>query len=218
MTLKISAFSAVDHHAEIPDNFVHLREVVGDIVEDVRYFSSDNFIGERIPGYESNRLIITLEAALALKQVQRELAYGGLALKVFDAYRPQRAVDFFGRWAADLNDNRMQQRFYPRLQKQDLFPQGYLVRQSSHSRGSTVDLTLIDAISGRELDMGTEFDFFDLKSWPASTEVAAEQRANRLLLRTAMTNAGFAGVEEEWWHFLLLQEPYPDRYFDFVIR
>ncbi len=217
MTVNISTWSALQHHAEIPDNFVHLREVIRDIVEDVRYYSADNFVGERIPGYEHSRLILTLEAALALRKVQHELAYAGLALKVFDAYRPQRAVDFFGSWAADLNDTRMQARFYPRVHKQELFPQGYLVHQSSHSRGSTVDLTLIDAITGNELDMGTEFDFFDLKSWPASTEVAAAPRANRLLLRAMMTAAGFAGVEAEWWHFTLLQEPYPDRYFDFVI-
>jgi D-alanyl-D-alanine dipeptidase len=218
MTLKISTWSALDHHAEIPDNFVHLREVVHDIVEDVRYYSSDNFIGERVPGYESNRLIITLEAAQALRKVQRELSYAGLALKVFDAYRPQRAVDFFASWATDAGDTRMQQRFYPRLMKHELFAQGYLVRQSSHSRGSTVDLTLIDAISGAELDMGTEFDFFDLRSWPSSTEVTAAQRGHRLLLRAVMMAAGFIGVEEEWWHFTLVQEPWPDRYFDFVIN
>ena len=218
MKLQLSAFSAVEHHAEIPDNFVHLREVIPDIVEDVKYYSTDNFVGERIPGYEAGRLILTLEAAMALRKVQRELAYGGLALKVFDGYRPQRAVDFFGRWAEDDSDVRMQQRFYPHLRKQELFPQGYLVKQSSHSRGSTVDLTVIDGVTNDELDMGTEFDFFDLASWPSSTDVSGAQRGNRLLLRTLMTQAGFAGVEEEWWHFTLRNEPYADRYFDFVIR
>ena len=218
MTLKLSTFSAVEHHAEIPDNFVHLREVIPDIIEDVKYYGTDNFIGERVPGYEAGRLILTLEASLALKKAQRELSYGGLALKVFDGYRPQRAVDFFGRWAADESDVRMQQRFYPRLGKQDLFPQGYLFKQSSHSRGSTVDLTIVDAMTGAELDMGTEFDFFDLASWPSSTSVTAAQRGNRLLLRIMMQQAGFAGVEEEWWHFTLRDEPYPQRYFDFVIR
>lgn len=218
MTLKLSAFSAIDHHAEIPDNFVHLREVAPDIVEDVRYYGSDNFIGERIPGYDAPRLILTLEAAQALRLAQLELSYAGLGLKVFDAYRPQRAVDYFGRWADDAADTRKQQRFYPHLQKHELFPRGYLVGQSAHSRGSTVDLTLVDAISYLELDMGTEFDFFDLLSWPSATGVSAEQRANRMLLRSVMMTAGFAGVEEEWWHFTLLREPYPDRYFDFVIR
>lgn len=218
MTLKLSAFSAVEHHDEIPDNFVHLREVAPDIVEDVRYHGSDNFVGGPVPGYDAPRLILTLEAALALQRAQAELAYAGLALKVFDAYRPQRAVDFFGRWADDTADVRMQQRFYPQVQKHELFALGYLVRQSSHSRGSTVDLTLIDAVSGQELDMGTEFDFFDLASWPSSTLVSAGQRTNRLLLRSVMTTAGFRGVEEEWWHFTLVDEPWPSRYFDFVIR
>lgn len=218
MTLNRSAFSAVEHHAEIPDNFVHLREVVSDIAEDLRYAGSDNFIGARVPGYEASRVIVTLEAALALKQVQCELSYSGLALKVFDGYRPQRAVDFFGRWAADDADTLMQQRFYPRVAKADLFKLGYLFKQSSHSRGSTLDLTLIDAISGDELDMGTEFDFFDLLSWPSATGVTASQRAHRLLLRSVMQQCGFDGVEEEWWHFTLRDEPYPDCYFDFSIR
>lgn len=218
MTFRLSAFSAVEHNAEIPDNFVHLREVAGDIVEDLRYAGSDNFVGAPVPGYEAPHVILTLEAAMALKRAQRELAYSGLALKVFDGYRPQRAVDFFGRWADDATNTRMQQRFYPRVQKHRLFELGYLFRQSSHSRGSTVDLTLIDAISGHELDMGTEFDFFDLLSWPSATDIGAQQRANRLLLRSVMTQAGFVGVEEEWWHFTLADEPWPDRYFDFVIR
>ncbi len=218
MTLRLSAFSAVDHHAEIPDNFVHLREVIADIVEDLRYAGCNNFIGSPVPGYEAGHVIVTLEAALALKQVQRELSYSGLALKVFDGYRPQRAVDFFGRWASDTTDTLMQQRFYPRVAKQDLFALGYLVQQSSHSRGSTLDLTLIDAVSGDELDMGTEFDFFDLLSWPSALGVSASQRASRLLLRNVMTQAGFVGVEEEWWHFTLANEPWNNRYFDFAIR
>lgn len=218
MTLKLSAFSAIDHHAEIPDNFVHLREVIADIAEDVRYAGSNNFIGSPVPGYEASHVIITLEAALALKKAQSELSYSGLALKVFDGYRPQRAVDFFGRWAQDSDDTLMQQRFYPQVAKHELFALGYLVQQSSHSRGSTLDLTLIDAISGDELDMGTEFDFFDLLSWPSATGVSASQRANRLLLRSVMTQAGFVGVEEEWWHFTLRDEPWTDRYFDFAIR
>lgn len=218
MTLRLSTWSAIEHHAEIPDNFVHLREVAPDIVEDVKYYGADNFIGASIPGYEGPRLILTLEAAQALGRAQRELSYAGLCLKVFDAYRPQRSVDFFGRWSEDDSDQRMKQRFYPRVSKRDLFELGYLLKQSSHSRGSTVDLTLVDGIGFTELDMGTEFDFFDLRSWTASTEVSAQQRANRMLLRTVMENAGFAGVEEEWWHFTLRNEPYADRYFDFPVR
>lgn len=218
METRLTTFSAIEHHDEIPDNFVYLREVVPGIAEDVRYFSGANFIGERIPGYEAGHIIVTLEAALALRKVQQDLAYSGLALKVFDGYRPQRAVDFFGRWAADSEDTRCKAEYYPNLNKGDLFPLGYLVRQSSHSRGSTVDLTLIDHLSGTELDMGTPFDFFDLLSWPSALAVTPEQRSNRLLLRLAMQKAGFIPVEEEWWHFTLENEPWPQQYFDFVIR
>lgn len=218
MTLKISTFSAIEHHDEIPDNFVYLREVVPNIAEELRYHSGDNFIGERIPGYEGSHVILTLEAAMALQKVQQDLSYSGLALKVFDGYRPQRAVDFFGKWAADHSDTRRKQDYYPHLDKHELFPLGYLVKQSSHSRGSTVDLTVIDALSGREVDMGTPFDYFDPLSWPSSLNVTPEQRASRLLLRLAMCSRGFVPVEEEWWHFTLENEPYPHQYFDFVIR
>jgi D-alanyl-D-alanine dipeptidase len=150
--------------------------------------------------------------------VQFDIAYAGLALKVFDGYRPQRAVDFFGRWAADEGDVRHQQVYYPHLHKAELFPQGYLVRQSAHSRGSTVDLTLIDAASGAELDMGTHFDYFDPLSWPSALAVPPSLRAHRLLLRQVMQARGFVPVEEEWWHFTLAREPYPHRYFDFPVR
>lgn len=218
MTFTVSTFSAIQHHDEIPDNFVYLREVVPGIAEDVSYYSENNFIGERVPGYEAPRVILTLEAALALRQVQHDLSYAGLALKVFDGYRPQRAVDFFGQWAANEDDIRRKNEYYPNLDKKDLFPLGYLVKQSSHSRGSTVDLTLIDALNGNEVDMGTPFDYFDLLSWPSALSIAPEQRANRLLLRLAMTGRGFVPVEEEWWHFTLENEPYPHQYFDFVIR
>lgn len=212
------SFSAIEHNAEIPDNFIDLREVIPGLVQDVRYYSADNFTGARIPGYEAARLIGTLEMAFALKQVEQELAYGNLALKVFDAYRPQRAVDHFIQWARDTTDQSTKSAYYPNLNKEDIFPNGYLVELSSHSRGSTVDLTLIDSYTCLELDMGTPFDYFDPMSWPASLEVTAQQRANRLLLRSIMSKHGFVPVEEEWWHFTLKDEPYPDKYFDFSIR
>lgn len=212
------SFSAIEHSAEIPDNFVDLREVIPGLVQDVCYYSTNNFIGDRIPGYEAERLIGTLEMVLALKEVQRELAYGNLELKVFDAYRPQRAVDHFIRWAHDPSDTRTKAAYYPNIDKEDIFPQGYLVARSSHSRGSTVDLTLIDSYTFAEIDMGTPFDFFDQKSWPASLEVTPQQRANRLLLRSLMGKHGFVPIEGEWWHFTLKDEPYPESYFDFPIR
>lgn len=212
------SFSARHHDREVPDNFVYLHEVIPDLVQDLRYFTADNFVGERVPGYDADRLIATAETALALKRVQDDLAYGGLALKVFDAYRPQRAVDFFVRWAQDGSDLRTKAAYYPNIAKEDIFPNGYLLERSSHSRGSTVDLTIIDATTGSELDMGTPFDFFDPLSWPASRGVTLQQRANRMLLRAAMTRHGFVPVDEEWWHFTLRDEPYPDTCFDFPVR
>src|SRR5690606_5821766 len=193
--ITMFSYSAIEHHAEIPDNFIDLREVIAGLQLDLRYYSANNFVGERIPGYEAERVIGTLELALALKDVQRELAYANLELKVFDAYRPQRAVDHFIRWAQAADDERTKAAYYPNIDKGDIFPRGYLVERSSHSRGSTVDLTLIDSYSFQELDMGTSFDFFDELSWPASLMVTSQQRANRLLLRSIMEKHGFVPVE-----------------------
>lgn len=218
MSDSIFSWSAIDHNAEIPDNFIDLRELIPGLVQDVRYYTTNNFIGDRIPGYDADRLVGTLEMALALKDVQRELEYGNFQLKIFDAYRPQRAVDYFIKWAHDPADERTKAEYYPNIDKSEIFPRGYLVEQSSHSRGSTVDLTIIDSYTCEELDMGTPFDFFDQRSWPASLEVSSQQRANRLMLRSIMEKHGFVPVEEEWWHFTLRDEPYPERYFDFPIR
>lgn len=204
--------------ASLPAGFVYADELIPDLRVALVYFSDENFVGERIEGYEANRLILTKEAALALRAVQEEVAYCGLALKVFDGYRPQRAVDRFIAWAHDPNDLRMRDGYYPHIDKSRLFPEGYLVARSTHSRGSTVDLTLVDAESDEELDMGTRFDFFDPRSWPANREVGTAQRAHRQLLRSVMYKHGFVGVVEEWWHFTLKNEPFPDTYFDFVIR
>jgi D-alanyl-D-alanine dipeptidase len=205
------------HQQIMPANFVYLRDVIPDVVEDVRYFSADNFVGEPIPGYEVARLLLTAEAAAALQQVQQQLRHVGLGLKVFDAYRPRRAVSFFKEWAQNAQDIRKQATYYPNLDKTTIFAAGYLVEFSSHSRGSTVDLTIIDA-GGTELDMGTCFDFFDPSSWTASQAVSAQQRANRMLLRAVMELHNFMPVAEEWWHFTLKHEPYPHTWFDFPVR
>lgn len=208
----------VQLEAAIPAGFVDLCETVPGLVKDLRYYGNDNFVGEPVDGYHADRLLCTDAAAWALREVQRELVGCGLALKVFDAYRPQRAVNHFVRWAHDESDVRCKADYYPRIDKGQLFPSGYLLEFSSHSRGSTVDLTLIDQLSGVELDMGTPFDFFDTRSWPGSMEVGTQQRANRLLLRSVMCRHGFVPVAEEWWHFTLHNEPYPDTWFDFPIR
>lgn len=212
------AYTSTTHSHDVPDNFIYLTEVIPNIRFDLRYYSDDNFVGQPIPGYESNVMILTLQAAMALKNVQQDLAYGNFSLKVFDGYRPQKAVDYFVRWAADSEDERMKEAYYPNVEKHELFPRGFLVEQSSHSRGSTVDLTIISNEDGSELDMGTPFDLFDMKSWPSDTTVSKEQRANRMLLRSVMSKHGFMGLEEEWWHFTLRDEPYPDTYFDFPVK
>ncbi len=211
-------YSSTTHDSVVPDNFIYLTEVIPNIRFDLRYYSDDNFVGQPIPGYQSNVMIVTLQAAMALKKVQVDLAYGNFSLKIFDGYRPQQAVDYFVRWAGDTDDERMKELYYPNVEKDELFPKGFLVEQSSHSRGSTVDVTIISNENGSELDMGTPFDLFDQKSWPSDTTVTKEQRANRMLLRTVMSKHGFIGLDEEWWHFTLRDEPYPDTYFDFPVK
>jgi D-alanyl-D-alanine dipeptidase len=162
-------------------------------------------------------MLLTHKAALALREVQQSLCCANLQLKLFDAYRPQRAVDFFIAWTQQPDDVRLKQLFYPHIDKRELFRLGYLVELSSHSRGSTVDLTFVDADTGLELDMGTPFDFFDPRSRPDSNDVTPRQRAHRQLLQDAMTSQGFVPLADEWWHFTLRDEPYPDRVFNFPV-
>ncbi len=195
-----------------------LSDEVQPIQIDVRYFSSDNFVGEAINGYNAEKILMTLEAALALAAIQIELGERGLGLKVFDAYRPQQAVEHFVRWAADINDTSTKSEYYPNIAKQDLFVLGYIAAQSGHSRGSTVDLTLLDLETGEELDMGAPWDFFDSISWPTSLEVSLPQKANREILREIMLRHDFIPIREEWWHFTLDDEPFPNTYFDFPIN
>mgnify|MGYP003309374137 FL=1 len=195
-----------------------LSDEVQPIQTDVRYFSADNFVGEVITGYNAEKILMSLEAALALAAIQIELGERGLGLKVFDAYRPQQAVDDFARWAEDINDTSTKAEYYPNIAKQDLFSLGYIAAQSGHSRGSTVDLTLVELITGDELDMGAPWDLFDPISWPTSLEVSLPQKTNRETLREIMLRYGFNPLREEWWHFTLDDEPFPDTYFDFPIN
>lgn len=204
--------------AERPEGFVDLADVAPAIRVELRYHGTNNFVGAPVDGYEQPRCLMTRPTAEALREVQRELESFGLGLKVFGAYRPQRAVDHFVRWARDLQDTRMKARYYPEVAKKDLIEKGYIAAKSGHSRGSTVDLTLIALESGEELDMGTRWDHFGPRSWPTSTAVGPPQRAHRLLLATLMTKHGFVPLKEEWWHFTLEDEPFPDTYFDFPIR
>lgn len=207
---------------EIPEDFVFIEALIPGLVVELRYQGTDNFLGQPVDGYQGARPMLTRAAAEALARVQQDLAPFGLGLKVFDAYRPQRAVDHFVRWARDLQDVRMQARYYPRVDKSRLFVEGYIADRSGHSRGSTVDLTLVElspeGVPGRELDMGSGFDFFGPESWPTSGVPDAGQRAHRALLQALMLRHGFKPYDQEWWHFTLAREPYPDRYFDFLPR
>ncbi len=200
-----------------PSGFVLLGEFVPQIVQEIRYYSTYNFIGERIDGYEEPVALLTVEAARALKAVSNELLVQGYRLKVFDAYRPVSAVKQFILWGIEDQDVRMKPYFYPTLEKQSLFQNGYIAKQSSHSRGSAIDLTLLDMRTGREADMGSPFDLFDEASHPDYRGVTEEQYENRMLLRKAMVRNGFLPLACEWWHFMLRDEPYPDTYFAFPV-
>jgi len=204
--------------AQIPTGFVDMGEFLVGVQIEARYATGDNFVGVPIDGYEAGKVLLTQEAADALLAVRIELREAGLGLKLFDGYRPQRAVDHFARWAQDAEDQRMKSAYYPRIEKPALFVQGYIAAQSGHSRGSAVDLTLVALDTGEELDMGTPWDFFDPRSAPASAEVTPQQRARRELLQITMMKHGFEPLDTEWWHFKLIDEPYPDTYFDFVIE
>ena len=200
-----------------PSGFVLLADYVPQIVQEIRYYSTYNFIGERIDGYEEPCALLTIEAARALKAVSSELVVQGYRLKVFDAYRPACAVRQFVLWGIEDQDIRMKPWFYPELEKQALFSEGYIARQSSHSRGSAIDLTLLDMRTGKELDMGSPFDLFSRVSHPDYRGITDEQYENRMMLQRAMLRNGFLPLDCEWWHFCLKNEPYPDTYFAFPV-
>lgn len=198
-------------------DFVLLSDVVPDAILEIRYYSTYNFIGDRIDGYKQPVALLTKEAADALKAVSDDLVELGYRLKIYDAYRPQKAVDHFVRWSKDIDDTRMKQYFYPELDKSVLFEKGYIMEKSGHSRGSTVDLTLFDMNLEKEVDMGGTFDYFGELSHPDYTNITSEQYNNRMLLREYMLKHGFKPLDEEWWHFTLENEPYPDTYFTFDV-
>jgi D-alanyl-D-alanine dipeptidase len=200
-----------------PSAFVVLADYVPAIIQEIRYYSTYNFIGDRMDGYEEPCAILTMEAARALKSVSNEMNVMGYRLKVFDAYRPAAAVKHFVLWGLEDTDIRMKPFFYPDLDKEELFIKGYIASRSSHSRGSTVDLTLFDMRTGKELDMGSPFDYFSEVSHPDYTGITKEQYENRMLLRTAMLRNGFEPYDCEWWHFTLRDEPFPDTYFEFPV-
>lgn len=199
--------------------FVLLSDIIPDVVLDIRYYTTFNFLGERVDGYEEPVALMTREAAYALKKVSDEAISKGYRLKIFDAYRPQCAVDHFVRWADKIRELAMKEYFYPGIDKKRLFEEGFVALKSGHSRGSTVDLTLLDMATQKDLDVGGTFDYFGSLSWAENTEnITQEQASNRKMLRDMMISHGFHPLDEEWWHFTLDNEPYPDTYFTFPVN
>jgi len=207
---------------ERPAAFVDAATLVPGLIADMRYAGVHNFVGRPIDGYQAPRCLLTQAATDALAAVARDLKPRGRVIKVFDCYRPARAVANFVRWARDLNDTAGKAEFYPDVDKRTLFRDGYIASRSGHSRGSTVDLTLAAADGGelepRELDMGTPFDFFSSRSWTVDRGISPDQHANRMTLAAAMAKRGFRGYDKEWWHFTLRGEPFPETYFDFPVK
>ena len=220
------ALSSTDDFSQ----FVNLAEAVPDVILEIRYYSTYNFVGARVDGYDEPVALLTRQAADSLRAVSDDLVKQGYRLKIYDAYRPQCAVDHFVRWAADVNDTLMKSYFYPDVPRDKLFKLGYIAEKSGHTRGSTVDLTLFDMATEKELDMGGTFDWFGLESHPdyggdpdtgvykGNAQITAEQFHNRMILREAMMRHGFKPIGEEWWHFTLKNEPFPDTYFTFPVK
>ncbi|WP_188373965.1 M15 family metallopeptidase [Winogradskyella haliclonae] len=201
----------------IPDGFINVSKVIPDLNIELRYYSINNFVGDTIDGYKSNALYLTKASAKHLKLVQDELQKQNLCLKVYDGYRPQRAVNHFVRWAKKVNDTLKKAEFYPNVDKRHLFKEGYIASKSGHSRGSTVDLTIVSGETGMPLDMGSPYDFFGEQSWVNYQNITDKQKQNRQLLQTVMQKHGFRNYPKEWWHFTLRGEPFSDTYFDFEI-
>jgi D-alanyl-D-alanine dipeptidase len=199
-------------------DFVVLTQVVPDVIEEIRYFGTYNFLGRRFAGYEQPCALVTREAAQALRRASDEFVRLGYRLRVYDTYRPQRAVDGLVAWALDAQDTVMKRVFYPNVDKERLFELDFVARRSRHSHGSTADVTLFDVASGHDVDMGSPFDLFDPVSHAECTGLTERQVANRHLLRDVMLASGFEGLYSEWWHFTLVDEPYPDTFFDFPVR
>ena len=237
-----NSFAANDDKATPKDTedssqFINLTDAVPDAILEIRYFSTYNFVGDRIDGYLQPTALLTRQAADSLRAVSDDVIKMGYRLKIYDAYRPQKAVDNFWRWAEDIPDTRMKAYFYPDLNKNVLFDQGYICAKSGHTRGSTVDLTLFDMKTEKEVDMGGTFDWFGPESHPdfcgnpttgaytgdnhkspANRTITAEQFHNRMILRQAMLRHGFKPIDTEWWHFTLKNEPFPNTYFNFPVK
>jgi len=202
----------------LPDGFTYVKEQLPSVNVELRYCGLENFIGKPVNGYNAERCILSTQATKALVKVQAELLSKGLSLKIYDSYRPQQAVNHFVLWARQLNDTLNKQKYYPRVLKKDLFKEGYIASKSGHSRGSTVDLTIVNIKTGIVLDMGSPYDFFGRESWVNYQNITKAQRDNRLLLKSVMNKYGFRSYSKEWWHFTLNNEPFPNTYFNFPVE
>lgn len=198
--------------------FVYLHDVIPNVVYDIRYYSTNNFVGKRVNGYKKPVAILSKPAADALKKVQEELNQQNMGLKVFDAYRPQKAVDHFVSWGKNELDTLTKSIYYPDIDKSTVFELGYVATKSGHTRGSTIDLTIIDQTANEELDMGSPWDLFGEISHHDSPLVNEKQTQNRNLLRNVMVKHGFVPYASEWWHYTLKDEPYPNTYFNFNVE
>jgi len=218
ITLTILPFSCKNNTSQLPNGFAYLEFDTPTLKKELRYFSSNNFVGDTINGYKKDTLIGTKALSQHLNKIQKLLAKEGLGLLIYDAYRPQSAVTSFEEWAKRLNDTVMKQKFYPDVKKERLFELDYIASKSSHTRGSTVDVTLVYLSTGKPLDMGTPYDFFGEESWVSYNQLTPKQLLNRNRLQKIMLENGFSNYPKEWWHFTLKNEPFPDTYFDFSIQ
>lgn len=242
MAICISLAERCSAQGRMPDGFVDVQKVIPSAQFDIRYYGPHNFVGQKVDGYNAPKCILTKRAADALARVQAELKGFSLSLKIYDCYRPQRAVDHFVRWAKNIDDVKTRMEFYPTVDKRNLFRDGYIASRSGHSRGSTVDLTIVPVpvpaqaeytpgqplqecylpadrrFRDNSVDMGTGFDCFHELSHPENPKVGLPQRMNRMLLKVLMDKHGFKNYDKEWWHFTLRKEPFPERYFNFPVE
>lgn len=243
LLLNISSVFALSDLAKSL-GFVELNEIDSTILSSLRYFTEENFLGTQVDGYKKNTVVMTVQCAQALKKVQEEVKKDGYCLVVYDAYRPQKAVNHFVKWALDAADQKKKDQYYPRVDKANVFDLGYIAMRSGHSRGSTVDLTIIKdgrkphsiRIRDRKLldgytvkylndgtiNMGTSFDLFDVASHFENEVIRKNYKKNREYLKNVMEKNGFVAYANEWWHFTLKDEPYAKdldtSYFDFDIE
>ena len=215
--IVLCAFYYIFLNNNLEDGFVYLKDIDDSIIVDLKYYSSENFTGRFVDGYLANKAILTNDAGIALSNAQKDFNKLGYSLILYDAYRPQSAVDFFVRWSTNLNDTLFKNLYYPDIKKSNLFKLGYIAYKSGHSRGSTIDVSLVDITTNKEIDMGTIFDYFGIESHTFYDNLTENQKANRLLLYEIMSNNGFQNYSKEWWHYTLKNEPF-QKYFDFLIN